>query len=105
MDDAEAAATYNEMRPAGVQRPPIPIGGDRALFDAMMRQRALQAQQAASAPRPGQGQLSPMLPRTPQQQALAAQGLQAALIRRAQEEARARQMQQMQMPGGMPPPQ
>ena len=101
MDDTEAAATYNEMIPG--QRRAMPIGGERALFDAMMRQKALQAQAAASAPRPGQGQLSPMLPRSPQQQMQMQQGLAAALRRRAMEEQMMRQ--QMPPPGAMPPPQ
>lgn len=99
MDDP--TAIYNEMFPG--QRKAMPIGGEKALFDAMMKQKALAAAQGASQPQAGQGQLSPMLPRSPQQQMQMQQGLAAALRRRAMQE---QMMQQAQpQPGAMPPPQ
>lgn len=81
MDDASAAATYNEVLGGG-QRKPFPIGGESAMFQAMMRQKALEAA-AAKQPGPGQAQLSPMGMKTPQQLMLE-QAQRAEAIRRMQ---------------------
>jgi len=104
--DLDSQATYNELSPRGRG---MPVMGQNALVAAALRQKALDAAQAP--PGPGQGQLSPMLPRSPQQQMQMQQGLAMMLRKRALEEQMMRQQQPMppqpgmMPPGGMPPPQ
>lgn len=71
--DPNEAATLQELIPSGNQ----PVGGQQALVAALARQKAMQAQAAVP---PGQGQLTPMGSKSPEQRAKE-QMLLAAILR------------------------